>query len=708
MRGHLDGAMGSLTAPQRDVAADVFGYLVTPSGAKIRYSAEDLASYARRTPDEVAGVLNALSHPELRIIRRVPAPSGDPDGQGFEIFHDVLAGAVRGWAQRTRAARLERRNARLAAAVATLAAIAVALLVQGADSGALHRLELRTVDERFALRGGHAPDPRILIVGFDDRANERELTRAADAAVLAKVAAGRPAVAVVAFEYDAAGDDGNGGPAETQQLKRAIGDANKLTRVLLGTSRVDNEGATTLFGSSAARTKFEGAQAAYGDFPLDDDRAVRRVEFEGRLPGAFAKKGLRTLAVQAAEKSGNRVAQGDVPQRGAWIDFAGGGGSYPRVSFLDVLEDRVDPARFRNRIVVIGDTLTDLVDDSLPTAVDREGRMAPVEWHANAIATLRAGQPLRDVPTALTVALIVGLALLASALAMRCSMLTAFALSAGAGLLCLLAAQLAFNAGWVVAVVPSLLALGLATVANPLVARAARIGGRGASAPTLCPVSTTETARAWLAGPDEAEAVAELLVAFRDHMGVGLAVGECLPGLGRAADGGPRHGLPARRARRRRAGSRRAAAALSLQRLEGGAGCVDRGRLRRCPARAARASATRWSPARSSGPPSAAHGASSWTATRRTPARSRCTSATGSRRARRAARHATCSSGARSIEPGVCRIARAEREVFDTPAPSPRPRPRPARAPTAVARPAAASSASRRRAAAAPRPRTAR
>ena len=32
-------------------------------------------------------------------------------------------------------------------------------------------------------------------------------------------------------------------------------------------------------------------------------------------------------------------------------------------------------------------------------------------------------------------------------------------------------------------------------------------------------MSTTETARAWLARPDEAEAVAELLVAFRDHMG---------------------------------------------------------------------------------------------------------------------------------------------------------------------------------------------
>lgn len=29
------------------------------------------------------------------------------------------------------------------------------------------------------------------------------------------------------------------------------------------------------------------------------------------------------------------------------------------------------------------------------------------------------------------------------------------------------------------------------------------------------------SARAWLAGPDEAETVAELLVAFRDHLGVG-------------------------------------------------------------------------------------------------------------------------------------------------------------------------------------------
>ena len=34
-------------------------------------------------------------------------------------------------------------------------------------------------------------------------------------------------------------------------------------------------------------------------------------------------------------------------------------------------------------------------------------------------------------------------------------------------------------------------------------------------------MTAAATARAWLAGPDEAEAVADLLVAFRDHMGGG-------------------------------------------------------------------------------------------------------------------------------------------------------------------------------------------
>lgn len=200
MRGHLDGAMSALTPAQQQVAASIFGYLVTPSGAKIRYTADDLAAYAGCSVAEVADVLAALSRPELRIIRRVPAPAGDPDAQGYEIFHDALAGAVRRWGLRTRAAHLERRNKRLSAAVAALLAIAVALIAYSAQGGPLDKLELRTLDARFALRGDHDPDPRIVLVGLDDGAtrSRTQITRAEDARVLDAIAAGRPKAIVEA------------------------------------------------------------------------------------------------------------------------------------------------------------------------------------------------------------------------------------------------------------------------------------------------------------------------------------------------------------------------------------------------------------------------------------------------------------------------------------------------------------------------------
>jgi len=54
--GHLDAQMDSLTREQRDTAAAMFGYLVTPSGAKIRYTAQDLAGYALRPAVAVGDV----------------------------------------------------------------------------------------------------------------------------------------------------------------------------------------------------------------------------------------------------------------------------------------------------------------------------------------------------------------------------------------------------------------------------------------------------------------------------------------------------------------------------------------------------------------------------------------------------------------------------------------------------------------------------
>jgi hypothetical protein len=139
VRTHLDEALDGLPAPQQEVAASIFHYLVTPSGSKIGHSAADLATYTRFSEERVRVVLAALSAPDARIVRPLPAPPGLDEEPRFEIFHDVLAPAILGWraqwAARRQADAAARRQleqrARRWRRRQGLAAVLVALLVAG-------------------------------------------------------------------------------------------------------------------------------------------------------------------------------------------------------------------------------------------------------------------------------------------------------------------------------------------------------------------------------------------------------------------------------------------------------------------------------------------------------------------------------------------------------------------------------------------------
>jgi hypothetical protein len=100
LRSHLDGAMAELEANERDAAARVFNYLVTPSGTKIAHTGPDLAGYAELPQERVAAVLEELSGPEVRVLRPVPPPLDQPHVSRYEIFHDVLGPAVLDWRAR--------------------------------------------------------------------------------------------------------------------------------------------------------------------------------------------------------------------------------------------------------------------------------------------------------------------------------------------------------------------------------------------------------------------------------------------------------------------------------------------------------------------------------------------------------------------------------------------------------------------------------
>jgi WD40 repeat protein len=96
-RTHLDKIMDKLTDQERNTAASVLHYLVTPSGSKIAQEPAALVSWAELRAEEVEAILRRLSASDTRILRTVQVP-GQP--LRYEIFHDVMAQAILNWRTR--------------------------------------------------------------------------------------------------------------------------------------------------------------------------------------------------------------------------------------------------------------------------------------------------------------------------------------------------------------------------------------------------------------------------------------------------------------------------------------------------------------------------------------------------------------------------------------------------------------------------------
>jgi CHASE2 domain-containing sensor protein len=237
VRSHLDDVLAELPGDQQDSAAAALRFLVTSSGRKIALSSDELREFS----DAPAGPLEpALEHLERERILR-PIPSSEPDGVSRrEIYHDVLAPAILEWRRRhveerrredaarelagarQRARRLETRNRRLAAAVIGLAAVAIALALYLWEPEPVQRLELRTVDARFSLRGTQAPDPGLVLIAVDDktvahlnpRGIEPPIPRKSYAQMLDFLRRGRPAVVALDVIF--------AGPSDRPQDDRAL------------------------------------------------------------------------------------------------------------------------------------------------------------------------------------------------------------------------------------------------------------------------------------------------------------------------------------------------------------------------------------------------------------------------------------------------------------------------------------------------------
>ena len=496
VRGHLDDVLARLTSEQRDAAAAGFRFLVTSSGRKIALSAEELREFS----DADASALEpALEHLERERILR-PVPSDDRDGVArHEIYHDVLAPAVLDWRRRhlqeheraetearlaevrERTRRLETRNRRLAAAVIALVAVAAGLALYLWDPEPVQRLELSTIDARFSVRGSSGPGQRVVMVALDDRtlarfgtAGKLAIPREQYAPLFARLRRDGAAVVAVDITFADMHQDDRRGDGELLDAIRATRDRLVLAfdhfsivRSNKGGERVQSE----LLGRATA-VQSPGVATGYSGLPDDKDGHTRRAEY--RVVGSSAygdsEVTMQTFAFAAAEvarqagivskveqsATASRRAWGGQTDRTTWIDYRGPRRAFRTFSAIDVINGRVSAGTFRDKAVVIGlvaHGATDLKRTPLDSA------MPGAEVQANAIDTMLRGEPLSDVAPLVDILAIVLLGLAPALAALRWAGRATAAVIAGLVVALLLVAQLAFQAGWIIAVVVPLVAL---------------------------------------------------------------------------------------------------------------------------------------------------------------------------------------------------------------------------------------------------------
>ena len=338
-------------------------------------------------------------------------------------------------------------------AVAVLVAGIVAAGVAGAaDLGRLlPGLEQESVVQRFEHRDARAA-PDMLVVAVDDKTFADtgyhwpfQRRRHAQAIDRLRRDGARVIVYDVQFTEQTT-------PRDDNALITAVDKANN---VVLATAETDEKGHSNVLGGDAFLRSI-GAQAAASNLPEGRGGVLQRVE--------YAHGGLPTLATVVARRLGRAPKPSSFERDGAWIDFHGPPGTIDTVSFSDLLAGKVDPARVRGRVVVVG-AASPTLQDVHPTPTSDKLMSGP-EIEANAIDTVVHGMPLHGTPRWAGLLIVLALGFLPALVSLRLRPLVAVAVVPAIAFVFLFIAQRAFDHGRILPVAMPLFALALGTVST--------------------------------------------------------------------------------------------------------------------------------------------------------------------------------------------------------------------------------------------------
>ena len=351
--------------------------------------------------------------------------------------------------------------------IVAVGVVAAALAVTAYATGLFKSLELDSVDARFSVRGTQPPPEDIVVVEvddvtFDELEEQWPFPRSLHGELIDKL---REAGArTIAFDVQFTEPTT---PKEDNALFRAV---RRAGGVVLSTTEVTKDGGTNVFGGDGA-VEAARARAANTGFDPDSGGIFRRME--------HTIDGLVSFPIATVEEAtGRQIAPDELGDDGeAWIDFRGPPDTIQYVSYSRVLcrppapdnckksvvrRSAPDEA-LRDKIVVIGASAPSLQDVHATSTTGDELMPGP-ELQAHAISTAQNGFPLEDTPEWLDVILIAIMGLVPALVTLRLQPVPSLAFSVVLGGLYLVAAQLAFNGGTIVAVVYPLGALVLASI----------------------------------------------------------------------------------------------------------------------------------------------------------------------------------------------------------------------------------------------------
>lgn len=323
--------------------------------------------------------------------------------------------------------------------------------------GALRSLEFSSVDRRFQLRGAtNASKPKdVVIVKIDDKSFsdlnlQWPFPRGAHAAMIDRLSKDGAKVIVFDVQFTEPSED-------VEQDNELIVSIARAGNVVLATSEADN-GRTRVLGDDR-NVRLAHATVGNALLPFDTGSVIRRLE--------PSRGGIPSLAVAAVERATEiPIERSKFGSHGsAWIDFSGPPGTVKSVSYSDVLNDKISPRVFKDKIVVVG-AATPTLHDLHRTSTSGPGQMDGVEIQANAIGTIQNDFPLTGANWPFNVMLIILLGLVTPLASLKFAPRGAFAIAFTTAVIFTITTIVGFYMGLIWAYVYPMLALVLSAIAS--------------------------------------------------------------------------------------------------------------------------------------------------------------------------------------------------------------------------------------------------